>query len=201
VRCVDGGDLILFGGEVVYMDGEDDEAGQGRCGRERQHPAREPSVARGGWVWMDGWFERERLGEVDDSAAVGAGGEMGERGLLLVERQGVLSEGVELVRVRMLAGLKVCRHLASCCWCARVVLSENEEVCEVCSSVRRFISRSRGSAPSASSAARLLRPPDWRLRKSCLRRSAVRRLSLRLMVASWTWRRCAIWSSVFRSRK
>ena len=40
---------------------------------------------------------------------------------------------------------------------------------------------SRGSAPRASSAARLLRPPDWRLSRSCLRRSATRRLSRRLI--------------------
>ena len=61
-------------------------------------------------------FGDGRLGEVNDGTAVGAGGEMGERRLLLVEGQGVLDEGVELVRVGMLAGLEVCGHLAAGGW-------------------------------------------------------------------------------------
>src|ERR1035441_10346388 len=82
--------------------------------------------------------------------------------LLLMERQHVLDEGAELVCVGMLAGLEDLGHsdlsppdsgFAGTGWSVvrEPVLSENEVDGEVCSSVRRLISRSRGSAPSASS--------------------------------------------------
>jgi hypothetical protein len=101
---------------------------------------------------------RKRKG--NDLAAVRANSEMRESLLLLVRGQGVLDEGVELVRVWMLPGLEKFAH--SCLDAAAAfaaVCSENELVCELCSKARRLISRSRGSLPRASSAARLLNPP------------------------------------------
>src|SRR5271156_5465807 len=92
--------------------------------------------------------------------------------LLLMLRQGVFDEGVELVRVWMLPGLEKFAH--SCLDSAAafaVVCSENEVVCELCSKARRLISRSRGSLPSASSAARLLNPPACSCCSSRLRKS------------------------------
>jgi hypothetical protein len=80
---------------------------------------------------------------------------MGEGLLLLVRRQSVLDEGAELIRVWMLPGLEKVAHILS-----DAVLPENGGLCEVCSNARRFNSISRGSVPRASSAARLLRPPD-----------------------------------------
>ncbi len=87
-------------------------------------------------------------------------GKMRERLLLLMRGQSVLGERVELVRVWMLPGLKNFAH--SCpdgAAAFTAVCSENEEICELCNKARRLISRSRGSLPSASSAARLLNPP------------------------------------------
>ncbi len=81
--------------------------------------------------------------------------------LLFMRGQGVFDEGVELVRVWMLPGLEKFAH--SCLDAAAgfaAVCSENEVVCELCSKPRRLISRSRGSLPRASSAARLLNPRD-----------------------------------------
>jgi hypothetical protein len=101
-----------------------------------------------------------RKREGNDLPAVRAKGEMRKRLLLLVRRQGALDEGVKLVRVWMLPGLEKFAH--SCLDAAvasAAVCSENEVVCELCSKARRLISRSRGSLPSASSAARLLNPP------------------------------------------
>jgi hypothetical protein len=109
---------------------------------------------------QDGRLVDGRKREGNDLPAVRAKGEMRERLLLLVRGQGVLDEGIKLVRVWMLPGLKNFAH--SCPDAAAVfvaVCSENEVVCELCSKARRLISRSRGSLPSASSAARLLRPP------------------------------------------
>jgi hypothetical protein len=127
VCCVGGCGLV---GGVAEVDGEEDEAGEGGRGWECKHPAREEgdSVADR----LRRRLERWRLCEVDDGAAVGADGEMGEGCLLLVERQGVLGEGVELVRVGMLAGLEVRGHVVAGGWlaagsrsgitgCARVV--------------------------------------------------------------------------------
>jgi hypothetical protein len=106
------------------MDGEEDEAGECCCGGECQHPAGEPGP-RCDRLRLGGRFEDGRLCEVDDGAAVGARGQMGERRLLLVKRQRVLDEGVELVRVGMLAGLEECAHSIAGGWlvagCVRVV--------------------------------------------------------------------------------
>ena len=97
-------------------------------------------------------FVQRRQRERDDGAAVGADGEMGQRLLALVSWQSVLDEGAELVRVWMLPGLDVFAHgRSNSAVVAALVLSKNDLVCEVCSKVRRFISRSRGSVPRASS--------------------------------------------------
>ena len=101
-----------------------------------------------------------RKREGNNLPAVRAKGEMRECLLLLMRGQGVFDEGAELVRVWMLPGLKNFAH--SCPDAAAAfaaVCSENEVACELCSKARRLISRSRGSLPSASSAARLLSPP------------------------------------------
>src|SRR5580698_879869 len=109
---------------------------------------------------------------------------MREHLLLLVRGQGALEERVKLVRVWMLPGLEKFAH--SCLDAAvalAAVCSENEEVCELCSKARRLISRSRGSLPSVSSAARLLKPPAWSCCSSRFRKSVSSRLSRRLIVA------------------
>jgi hypothetical protein len=107
------------------MDGEEDEAGEGGCGGEGEHPAGKQGRAGADRLRLGGRFEDGRLCEVDDGAAVGARGQMGERRLLLVKRQRVLDEGVELVRVGMLAGLEECAHSIAGGWlvagCVRVV--------------------------------------------------------------------------------
>ena len=67
-------------------------------------------------------FDRQGLlGEKYDGAAVGAGGEVGERLLLLMRRQGVLGEGAELVGVGVVNGLEEIAHRCewsgvSCQW-------------------------------------------------------------------------------------
>ena len=102
------------------------------------------------------WRKRER----NNLPAGRANGQMRERLLLLMRGQSVLDEGVELVRVWMLPGLEKFAHgCLDAPAASAVVCSENEVVCELCSKARRLISRSRGSLPSASSAARLLNPP------------------------------------------
>src|SRR6202051_1035046 len=111
------------------------------------------------WQFLD---RRQR--EREHAAAVRANSQMSERLFLLVRRECVFNEGAELIRVWMLAGLEEFAHILSDAvirW--EAVLSENGGLCEVCSNARKFNSISRGSVPRASSAARLLRPPDWRL--------------------------------------
>ncbi len=118
-------------------------------------PAMADRFRRQDWRLVSG---RKREG--NDLPALRAKGEMHERLLLLVCGQSVLDEGVKLIRVWMLPGLEKFAH--SCLDAAvalAAVCSENEVVCELCSKARRLISRSRGSLPSASSAARLLNPP------------------------------------------
>src|ERR1700733_7237454 len=111
-----------------------------------------------------GQFLDRRQRERDDAAAVRANSKMSERLFLLVRRECVLDEGAELVRVWMLAGLEEFAHILSdAAVVGEAALSENGGLCEVCSNARKFNSISRGSVPRASSAARLLRPPDWRL--------------------------------------
>ena len=105
-------------------------------------------------MWLRHFCDRGHR-ERDDTAAMRADGQMGEGRLLLVRRQGMFDECAELIRVWMLPGLEKFAHTLS-----DAVLSENGGLCEVCSNARRFNSTSRGSVPRASSAARLLRPPD-----------------------------------------
>ena len=117
-------------------------------------PAGEPATA------IDGMQDGRRKRERNDLPAGRASGKMRECLLLLMRGQGVLDEGVELVRVWMLPGLKNFAH--SCpdgAAASAAICFENELVCELCSKARKLISRSRGSLPSASSAARLLNPP------------------------------------------
>jgi hypothetical protein len=103
----------LRDGVVVEVDGEEDEAGEGGGCGEDEVPAGEPAACGDGlWLWdFDGGG---LLGEVDEVAAVGAGGEVGEGLLLLVRGQGVLDEGAELLWpwmwVGVLAGLEVSGH-------------------------------------------------------------------------------------------
>src|SRR5580700_2594619 len=102
---------------------------------------------------------------------------MGERLFLLMRRQNVFNEGAELIRVWMLPGLEEFAHILSdAAPVMDAAIPENGGICEVCSKARRFNSMSRGSVPSASCAARLLRPPDWRFCMSRSRRSATSRL-------------------------
>ncbi len=122
---VHGGDRHCGRVGVAQMDGNEDEDGERGGGGECHHPTGEPWPTQ-----CDGLRRRERLGnarlsEVDDGAAVGAGGEVGERRLLLMDRQRVLGEGVELIRVGVLAGLEGGGHSDARGWrvagCARVV--------------------------------------------------------------------------------
>ena len=111
--------------------------------------------------WLPGWeLLAGRKRERNNLPAVGADSEMGQCLLLLMRGQSVLNEGVELVRVWMLPGLDEFAHgCPDAGLKSDAVCSENVLVCELCSKARRLISRSRGSLPSASSAARLLNPP------------------------------------------
>src|SRR5580704_1226258 len=123
------------------------------------HPAGQPGPADGfrtrPWQFV-GRRQRRR----DDAAAMRTNGEMGKRLLLLMHRQRVFDERAELIRVWMLPGLEKVAHIFSDAPIGfEAVLSENGGLCEVCSTARRFNSISRGSAPRASSAARLLSPP------------------------------------------
>ena len=64
--------------------------------------------------------------------------------------QRLLGKCAQALRIGMKIVLCRCVHCAACSW--------NVSVCEFCSSFFRFMFRSRGSAPSASCAARRLRP-------------------------------------------
>lgn len=108
------------------------------------------------------------LGEIDAVTAVSAGIEMREHLLLLVVGQRMVGEGAELLRVWMVSGLEEVVHLVAGCW-LRVVAclldgagSTMDRGSVFCRIARILTSRSRGSVPSASSAASLLRPPAWR---------------------------------------
>src|SRR6202167_644675 len=94
--------------------------------------------------------------------------------------ENLLGKRAQRFRVGMhlvLAAYIHCRiHSAAC--------SLNASVCEFCRSFFRFTSTSRGSAPSASSAARLLNPPCCRFLSTCFLVPSVARCSLRLTVAS-----------------
>jgi len=92
----------------MEVKGEEDEAGERGSRGPGEIPAKEPGPGRGDGLRGLGWVSLG--GEEDDCAAVGAGGQMGERLLLLVRRQGVLGEGAEHVRVGMLAGLEEIVH-------------------------------------------------------------------------------------------
>lgn len=151
----------LANGPFAVANDEDhqDERGERRnpypCGMPPGEPAMANSFGAPGWRLVGG-RKRKR----NDLPAVRANGEMRECLLLLMRGQGVFDEGAELVRVWMLPGLKNFAHGCPDAAAAFVaVCSENEVVCELCSKARRLISRSRGSLPSASSAARLLSPP------------------------------------------
>jgi hypothetical protein len=102
-------------------------------------------------------------------AAGGAGVQVSKRLLPLGRGERALSEGGELVWLEM--GLEVASGLERLHHEALVVvlspLSENGRVGEACSSVRKFRSRSRGSTPSCSCAARRLIPADSRRLSSC----------------------------------
>ena len=90
------------------MNGEEDEARERRSRGPDQIPTEEPRPRRD-----DGLRELAGAGlpgEEDDRAAVGAAGEVRERLLLLMRRQGVLGEGAELVCVGVVAGLEEVFH-------------------------------------------------------------------------------------------
>ena len=112
-------------------------------------------------TWIEDWrLIGRRKRERNHLPARRANGKMRQCLLLLMRRQRVLNKSVELVRVWMLPGLENFAH--SCpdgAAAFATVCSENEVVCELCNKARRLISRSRGSLPNASSAARLLNPP------------------------------------------
>src|SRR5262249_22790260 len=110
----------------------------------------------------------------------------------LMVRQRPFDEGVERLRIGMDSGMHLAAHFCSC-W-------RNASIWDVCSKVLRLRSRSRGSVPSASSAAALLMPDDCRFLSRSLWSLAVRRWSLRLTVASCTRRKWEISSNVRLSR-
>jgi len=102
----------------------------------------------------------------------------------LLRRQTSLRERRKQVRVEMVSGLCVNRHIFSYLLSSLRPQSENGGPVEVCSIFLRFTVRSLGSVPSASSAAARLRPRRCSSRNTCLRTSFVSRLILRLTVAS-----------------
>src|SRR5271170_6767724 len=118
-----------------------------------------------------------RLHEKHRLPALRAFGQMRQHLLVLPRRSCALDEHTELVSVRMYPELEIPVH--SC----RSLL-EFGPPADSCSNLRRLISTSLGSIPSASSAARRLRPRPLRVRSSSFRRCSVARFSLRLTVAS-----------------
>jgi hypothetical protein len=143
---------------IANEEDHQDESSKRRNPRPCGMPAGKPAMANSG---MQDWrLIGRRKRKRNDLAASRTIRKMRERLLLLMRGQCVLDQGVELVRVWMLPGLKNFAH--SCpdgAAAFEAVCSENEVVCELCNKARRLISRSRGSLPSASSAARLLNPP------------------------------------------
>src|ERR1700722_19290553 len=185
---------------ISNKENHQDKSGKRGNPRPCEMPAGEPTMANSGFQNQRriGRWKRKR----NNLPAGRTIGKMRECRLLLMRGQSVLDKGVELVRVWMLPGLKSFAH--SCpegIAAFATVCSENAVICELCNKARRLISRSRGSLPSASSAARLLNPPACRCFSSRLRRSVSRRLSRRLIVASCTWRTRPIWPSGWPSRK
>src|ERR1700704_2446947 len=98
--------------------------------------------------------------------------------LLLFARGGcTLHEHTDLVSIRVYRELEIPAHPSPS-------LSGIASLADFCSNLRRLMSTSLGSVPSASSAARRLRPRALSVRSSRLRKRSVARFSLRLMVAS-----------------
>jgi len=95
--------------DVVNMHRQENQRSEPRAREPRYIPAVEPrSAHRGGLQLRNIFHGRQR--ERDDHAAVRAGRQMGKRLFALVGRQSVFSEGAELVRVGMLAGLEELTH-------------------------------------------------------------------------------------------
>src|SRR5437868_2138520 len=118
-----------------------------------------------------------------DLPAVGTLRKMSKHLHTLMAGQNAFGKGAELICVRMLAGMETFAHGFES---REHASSLNGRDRGVCRRLRRLMVRSRGSVPSASSAPRLLRPEASRLFRRRLRTSTVRRLSLRLTVASCT---------------
>src|SRR6202041_3689379 len=98
--------------------------------------------------------------------------------LLLFARGGcALHEHTDLVSIRMYPRWEI--PVPPC-----LSLSGIGAPADFCSNLRRLMSTSLGSVPSASSAARRLRPRPLSVPSSCLRKRSVARFSLRLIVAS-----------------
>src|SRR5260370_2240074 len=118
-----------------------------------------------------------RLHEKRSLPAVRAFGQVRQHPLLFPRGGCTLHEHTELASVGMARGLEISGHP-----CPYIL--EFGSASDSCSNLRKLMSKSLGSVPSASSAARRLRPRCFSVRRSCLRRRSVARLSLRLMVAS-----------------
>jgi hypothetical protein len=100
----------------------------GCSGGPRESPARKPGLVYNIMLYAQRLLHR-RHGERHDGAAVRTDREMGECLLVLMKRQSMFDEGVELVRVWMMPGLKEVAHSGSdVVVVAEAVLSENVDV-------------------------------------------------------------------------
>src|ERR1700678_2196688 len=158
------------------MDQDRDQTARKRRRRQpdRQEPSPGPSFRWRSRNWL---CLHLRLHEKHSLPALRAFGQMQQHPLLFPRGSCALDEHAELVSVGMYPGLELLVH--SC----RSLL-EFGSPSDSCSNLRRLISTSLGSIPSASSAARLLSPPARSVRSSFFRRCSVARFSLRLTVAS-----------------
>ncbi|HWW23085.1 MAG TPA: hypothetical protein VNY78_04230 [Edaphobacter sp.] len=106
----------------------DGERGDSCSGGPRESPAGKPGLAYNIMLCAQR-FLHWRYGERYDGAAVRTDGKMGKRLLVLMKRQSMFNEGVELVRVWMMPGLKEVAHSGSdVVVMAEAVLSENVDV-------------------------------------------------------------------------
>src|SRR5208282_288308 len=158
------------------MDQDRDQSARKRRGgqSDRQEPPPDPSFH---WCSPSWLCLLLRLHEKHSLPALRAFGQVQQHPLLFPRGSCALDEHTELVSVGMYPGLEFLVH--SC----RSLLEFGSPF-DSCSNLRRLISTSPGSVPSASSAARRLSPPARSVRSSSFRRCSVARFSLRLTVAS-----------------
>src|ERR1700722_996673 len=147
--------------------------------RRRGHPRRHEPSPHPWFLMRCGNFMRllVRLHEEHSFPARRAFGQVRQHLLLFARGGCAFHEHTDLVSIRMYPELETPVHPSPS-------LSGIGSPADFCSNLRRLMSTSLGSVPSASSAACPLRPRALSARSSCLRKRSVARFSLRLIVAS-----------------